>query len=71
MSRMADAEFEVRMAIEEIRTIQAAYTNWTEENEDLAGKDDASWYDTIAWYDQQLGDAGIKLANLIENLMGG
>ena len=70
MSRTADADFEVREAIEKIRQLQAAEENWCEENEDLCGDDDATWFDTISEFNSQLADAGIELANLLERLMG-
>lgn len=70
MSKMSDADVQVREAIKKIRTIQAEYEAWTEENEDLAGEDDETWFDTISEFDEQLGEAGIELADLLEKLMG-
>lgn len=70
MSNMSEADIEVRAAIQRIRDIQAEYEKWTEENEDICGYDDETWFDTISEFDQQLGSAGIELANLMERLMG-
>lgn len=70
MSKTADAEFEIRQQIAKIRDTQAALDAWTEANEDICGYDDATWYDTIASFNEEIADAGMVLADLIEKLMG-
>lgn len=70
MSVMSDLDLEVRQTIKQIREIQAEYEQWTEENEDLCGYDDETWFDTISEFRRELVSAGIQLADLIEQLMG-
>ena len=70
MSAMSELDIDVRAAVSKIRELQAEAAQWTEENEDICGEDDATWYDTIAWFDQRIAAAGIHLADLIEDLVG-
>lgn len=70
MSVMGEFEAEVRETIKFIRDTQAEYETWTDENEDLCGYDDETWYDTISEFDRELGNAAIRLADLLEKLMG-
>lgn len=52
--------------VAEIRKIVAKCNKWTSENEDICGYDDATWFDTIHEFDEQLGEAGIALADAVE-----
>lgn len=70
MSKMSDADVQVREAIKHIRELEAAAEAWTEENEHICGFDDARWFDTIAAHDAAIAQAGIELANLMEQLIG-
>ncbi len=70
MGVMSDLDAELRQAAKEIHDIQAEYHQWIEENEHLCGRDDEAWYDTIAWFDERLGSAGIALADIVTKLIG-
>jgi len=67
---MSDLDIDLRAAVCEIRELQAEAAQWTEENEDICGEDDETWYDTIAEFDQQIAEAGSRLADLVELLLG-
>ena len=70
MSAMSDLDIELRAAIKEIRTLQSDCALWCETNEDICGYDDATWFDTIAEYDAKTAGVAIRLAGLVEQLIG-
>jgi len=67
---MSDLDIDLRAAICEIRELEADAVRWTEENEDICGFDDATWYDTIAEFNRRIASAGSRLADLVEDLVG-
>lgn len=67
MSAMSDLDIEVRALIKEIRTLQSDSAHWSEQNED---DEDKKWFGLVE-FDQQIAGAGIRLADVMEKLMGG
>lgn len=60
---------DVLNAIAELRNIQRKAEEWVRDNEDICGVDDATWFDTIAHFDERLGDAGVVLADAVEQFI--
>ena len=68
--RAMHAHDELRAVIKTIRTLRSDCAEWCEQNEDICGFDDATWFDTIAEYNESIADAAITLTNLVEQVIG-
>lgn len=57
---------EIGKTIKQIRKLDKKLSKFIEKNEDLCGYDDATWFDTIAYYNEQIAGLGVHLADLVE-----